>query len=75
MKVTNDHYKHKFSGAWRFDDEREVYITDDDGALWHIRPDPKGGIVVTAHGRCLGEDQIAALGRAGNQLTLRASTP
>lgn len=74
MKITNDHYKHKTSGAWLYHDS-EVYITDDRGAVWCIRSDPQDGIIVTAHGTGAGDDQIAAFARVGNQFTLRAVTP
>jgi len=74
VKVTNDHYRHKTSGAWQYDDA-VIYIIDDHGAVWLICSDPQGGINITAHGTGMGDDQIAAFARVGNQLTLRAVKP
>lgn len=75
MRITNDHHKLMNSGAWRYDNEREIQIVDDHGALWSIRSDRKNGIVITAHGTGRDDEQISAHAVVGNQFILRAGQP
>lgn len=75
MKVTNDHYKHTKTDAWQHDNERVVYITDDSGCTWEIRPDRSSGIAVRALGTGQGDDQVSVHARVGNEVVVRAGRP
>lgn len=71
MRVTNDHFKSQ-SSAWRYDNERVVYVTDDQGCTWEIRSATGGGVQVRTLGTGCADDQISAHGRAANMMVLRS---
>jgi hypothetical protein len=74
VKITNDHHKVQ-PAVWQHDNERVVYVTDDNGCTWEFRSASGGGIQVRTLGTGCADDQISAHGRAGNMLVLRSGAP
>lgn len=74
MKVTNDHYKNLQSGAWKFDDEDVIFIEDDSGTSWVIRPGNHGGMLIRCIGNDKGHDRIIIAAQVSNEIVIRAES-